>query len=279
MNVISGWWRRLVLSRSTRRDSELWALLNLALYDEAIALAERELKRLGPVRADMSAMEATLRVDFLFGAAQATRKATGDDERELAYLEQCPPLMRLTGGSPAAPDSENFFYMVHMNIGNAHLRLRRFVEASRAHEQAYQFACEPETRLKSLVLLGWDLLQSGDSSRLAAAWQAFARATDVEREIGEHDPEGVQDGRLPLLRSALLRGESLQRLDIGDLKGARAYAQRALQSLAGDREARRLVALLDSGQPTLQEVLRELFAEGDVAAKVPQAIRPLPLDI
>src|SRR5262245_37577409 len=133
--------------------------MDLALYTDAINLTDRELKRLGPVQADMSAVEAALRVDFLFGASQATRKTTRDDERELAYLEQCPPLMRLTGRSPAAPDSENFFYMIHMNIGNARMRLRRFVEASDAHEQAYQFACEPETHLKSLVLLGWDLLQ------------------------------------------------------------------------------------------------------------------------
>ncbi len=104
-------------------------------------------------------------------AADAVRKSSNDARKELELLRQCLPLVGGCQLVPAAPDSSNLLYMMHMNRGNAARRLARLDEAARskllgeavqAHQAALQAAREPTTQLKCLVYVGWDYLYMRD---------------------------------------------------------------------------------------------------------------------
>lgn len=206
---------------------------------------------------------------LLILASDLTRKITGDAAHEQELLL---PAVALADRVPSVVDPTSRpgqYYMVQMNLGNADVRLKRWEEAADAHRAAAHAADTPETRCKSWIYNGWDILRTGKPARWPEAWDAFAAA----------ESEPTDDH---ILLGQLAQGKAMQALaTLGDRRTAQAEITKATMLDGTSARARRIAAVLTRPDATVEDCIRAALdesAESSMHPPQPQVLPPLSMD-
>lgn len=208
-------------------------------------------------------------VELAVLAADLIRKSGGDPSERFALLEEGAYLARRWPDVQAWLRVTGHGYLLAMNHGVAAAELGRWQVAVEAHRRALDAADRDETRAKSRVYLGWNLLHLGG---LAHTDQALAHFALV---------------RLPPLRPAAtapivsqaLQGAAACLYARGDHDGARAALNEAVTIDPASPRARRLLTLCRAGALT-PEAFCDAATSGDEqpGPKLPVPKPPNPID-